>query len=74
MLNKTAREKKWDVLAFLLCAKDVQTRKKMTNVIGSGLKNGQAQDNGKGKNVKSIKSKAPKKDIRKSVCKNMASK
>lgn len=46
----------------------------MTNVIGSGLKNGQAQDNGKGKNVKSIKSKAPKKDIRKSVCKNMASK
>lgn len=44
----------------------------MTNVIGSGLKNGQAQDNGKGKNVKSTKSKAPKKDIRKSVCKNMA--
>lgn len=57
-----------------MCAKDVQTRKKITNVIGSILKNDQAQGHGKGKNVKLTKSKAPKKDIRKSVCKNMTSK
>lgn len=46
----------------------------MTNVMGYGLKKGQTRGNGKGKNVMFTKSKAPKKDTLKFVCKNMASK